>query len=738
MIPSLRWTATACCAVLAATAGAASVPYYWDEPHQMLFACNAQIQQYSDFCYDSDLVCAYNNWPCPCFDMDARGSLAGCLRNAGVFNNEYFEAFFDLCKTWNVTLNETHMLDALSYYNEYAKEYTPSDYPDQLRNITTPILLNGTDTLAYAESMCKFLDNFNISTYYGTGMLGYWVVILILGALANFAKLMMPGLMRHLNGKMSVWIRRYITLPAVHRKKTNNTQWAGIFQALLPSRYESIVVTIWVILVVVLVCVDVVPPHDDPLFPSRQIGTLRFVAGRCAVSCGMLVPLLILFGSRNNLLLWITHWSYSTFLTYHRWIGRVVFCLASVHAITFSYAMNSLGVGNYGEMMRRDYMVAGTVATVAAGFIVFQGFLVLRRTKYELFVALHILLALLFIGGSWGHVMRFNHHQPYVAATAVWAFDRVIRLWRLINFGCPKAQLTLIADETIRVTVPIRSGWTPKPGGFAFVYFIRPSCWWQSHPFTFNQSVVDGGKLVFYCKVKGGMTHGLYQHLKQCPDQTASVRVSVEGPYGGASPVKRYNNAIYVAGGNGVPGPYYEAYHLAKTRKDSKQTIRLFWVIREYQSVLWFYEELMALKNTKIECVVYVTRPNSIPFSREEYLRVRRPAKRLAGDVIPMEMSLSSQSSIGYSYDKHDQYEGKDLPDAVLAQIKLDLYFVKFIEGRPSMNELVQTTIDTTQGSVGFVTCGHPIMVDDLRQAVINHLDAGPRLDFFEHLQVWA
>lgn len=731
MKPSLLWWPA-----IAATVSASSIPYYWGETHQMLFACNAQIQTYLDFCYDQEnLTCTYNNWPCPCFDMNARASLSGCLRNAGVFNNEYFGVFFDLCKSFNVTLNETDMLEALTYYNEHAREYKPQEYPDQFRNITTPILLNGTDTLAYARLMCKFLDNFNILTYYGTGMLAYWGVILLLGALANFSKLMFPGVMKALNGRMLVWIRRYITLPAIHRKKTNNTLWGGIFQALLPLRYELIVVAIWIILVVVLVCIDIDPPADDPLFESRQVATLRFVAGRCAVSCGMLVPLLILFGLRNNILMWLTQWSYSTFLTYHRWIGRIVFCLASVHAIAFSYAMNSLGVGNYGEMMSRDYMIAGTIATVAAAFIVFQGFLVLRRTKYELFIGLHILLALLFIGGSWGHVMKFNHHQPYVAATAVWGFDRVIRIWRLINFGCPKALLTLIADETIRVTVPIRPGWKPRPGGFAFVYFMRPLCWWQSHPFTFNQLVVDQGKLVFYCKVKGGMTHGLYQHLKSCPDQTATVRVSVEGPYGGASPVKRYDNAVYVAGGNGIPGPYYEAHHLAKSRKDTKQTIRLFWVIREYQLVLWFYEELMALKDTKVECVVYVTRPNLIPFSSEEYLRVRKLAKPLAGDIIPMEMNLSSQLLIGLSYDK---YEEKALPDAVLAQIKLDLYFVKFIEGRPLMNELVQTTIETTHGLIGFVTCGHPIMVDDLRQAVINHLDQGPRIDFFEHLQVWA
>ena len=56
------------------------------------------------------------------------------------------------------------------------------------------------------------------------------------------------------------------------------------------------------------------------------------------------------------------------------------------------------------------------------------------------------------------------------------------------------------------------------------------------------------------------------------------------------------------------------------------------------------------------------------------------------------------------------------------------------------MEEMVLQEIDESNGSVAFVTCGHPLMVDDLRHSVVSNLDntKGKRVEFFEQLQVWA
>lgn len=56
------------------------------------------------------------------------------------------------------------------------------------------------------------------------------------------------------------------------------------------------------------------------------------------------------------------------------------------------------------------------------------------------------------------------------------------------------------------------------------------------------------------------------------------------------------------------------------------------------------------------------------------------------------------------------------------------------------MEDLVVQETKESNGSVSFVTCGHPRMVDDLRYEVVKNLDKadGKRIEFFEQLQVWA
>lgn len=58
---------------------------------------------------------------------------------------------------------------------------------------------------------------------------------------------------------------------------------------------------------------------------SNRVGMLSF---------GNL-PLLILYAGRNNVLLWITNWSHSTFLLLHRWIGFICMLEAVIHSAVY-------------------------------------------------------------------------------------------------------------------------------------------------------------------------------------------------------------------------------------------------------------------------------------------------------------------------------------------------------------------------------------------------------------------
>lgn len=47
--------------------------------------------------------------------------------------------------------------------------------------------------------------------------------------------------------------------------------------------------------------------------------------------------------------------------------------------------------------------------------------------------------------------------------------------------------------------------------------------------------------------------------------------------------------------------------------------------------------------------------------------------------------------------------------------IKSELSHIRFIEGRPNIEELIPQEIHESNGSISFVTCGHPAMVDQVR-----------------------
>ena len=86
-----------------------------------------------------------------------------------------------------------------------------------------------------------------------------------------------------------------------------------------------------------------------------------------------------------------------------------------------------------------------------------------------------------------------------IPSIAIWAADRTIRLGRLVSFGLPVADVALLSDDTIRVSVSKPNHWTAAPGGHAFVQFLRPTIFWQSHPFTFIETP-DGNSIVFIVK----------------------------------------------------------------------------------------------------------------------------------------------------------------------------------------------------------------------------------------------
>ncbi|RLV90293.1 putative ferric reductase transmembrane component [Spathaspora sp. JA1] len=576
-----------------------------------------------------------------------------------------------------------------------------------------PLALEYTKFVPYREAYQMTYNNYNLGFKYGAGLCGYWGIVVVIATISNLFSKLFPGA---LSGYLPTVYRKNVTLPATFQKKKASSYSYGPVAGLIPSRLESFYVFLFVFLTALLAGINIKHIENNPLNPIRQVEMGHLVADRCGIMTCFLIPLLFLFAGRNNFLQWLTGWSFSTCLMYHRWISRCAATLIMVHGISFS--ASDIAAGRYATRMAQEFMAWGVVACILAGFTLVQSLLYFRRKCYEVFLIIHIVFAVFFTVGAWFHLSDQGYGEFMYATVAVWALDRFIRLARLASFGVQKAEITLLADETLKIIVPKPNHWKTIPGGHAFVTFLRPTCFWQQHPFTFTTSHDSEGKIVFYVKVKNGITQKMYKHLRKCPGLTTTMNVIIEGPYGNPSNGRRAKDIVYIAGGNGIPGIYSECLDVA-TKSNSSQSIKLIWVIRHWKSLSWFIDELKKLESTKVQTTIYVTRPD-ITEGVEHILKCGSEKEKIEGE------KSSDVSVVSY-------------PASTMSTLKQELSHVTFIEGRPSMDSHVAEEVKQANGSLAFVTCGHPVMVDDLRYAVTQHMnDTTQRVDFYEQLQTWA
>ncbi|KGT67375.1 hypothetical protein MEK_04093 [Candida albicans 12C] len=675
------------------------------------YTCNLQISSSVSYC-----ATPYNA-TCLCANKNALATYAGCLAFDNRNTTTAVNYMMNYCEeNGNVTVEKDWYEKSYQYFLSNAK--TEKEIPNFNKTIPidVPFKLDEAEMKLYERAYKQFLGNYDDSLYYGAGILGYWLLIMCIGAIVNWGKVMFPGLTKKLTSKpINLW-RQYVSMPATFRKKkAEELRIFKFFDSLIPSRFESIVIFLFYIVVLMIHAMNMHYVDGDPVFENNKYNSqARNVADRTGITGTIMMPLVFLFSSRNNFLQWLTGWNYSTFVTYHRHIARVMFILIALHSILFTVLLRD-DMSEFSE----TYMIWGVLATVSGGIILFQAMLFFRRRWYEIFLLIHILFAALYVAGTWIHVDELGYVWFVYPAVAVWCADRVVRIARLVIFGFPKARVSLLADDTIKVEIPKPSYWKTIPGGHAFIHFLKPTYFWQSHPFTFVESPADT-HIILYCKVKGGITHSLYQLLVRSPGQAITMRVGVEGPYGEPTPARYADTAVFIAGGNGIPGIYSEVMDMTRRMpNETKNAMKLYWIIRDYKSLEWFNDELTLLGNTNIETTIYVTKPDL--------------SNLLTGDGSDDTSSKKESDSQDMNLESKESLQGVDL-------VKSRFSHITFKKGRPSIEDIVDLEIKESNGSVAFVACGHPAMVDETRYFCSRNVDnpQKKRVDFYEQVQVWT
>ncbi|KAF8000665.1 hypothetical protein HF325_004454 [Metschnikowia pulcherrima] len=628
----------------------------YEEGYLQARSCSMALLNYATFCKAQ----GYQQYSCFCTNKSGMASMAGCLQTLKKNPNPAFDWFVNYCDTHNKSISEDYISEALEFLSLSGRNYTEVPVAGKNESYNTqidyPIYVNQKMAKNYYRAYTNFLGNYNWGYWFSTALYAYWAFVFVVAAVSNWSVVLFPNLRHVCNGRISKMWRKYVTLPALIRKKRNDHQEClGILDFLVPTRLETIVLSGFFWLTFLFNALYISWFEEDPVFKIKYVALWRYVGDRTGIIGTMLLPLMILVGGRNNFLQWLTRWKFSTFVAYHRWIGRVVVALVVVHLV--AYTAIFVYQKRWALLATREYIIYGIMATVCGGLICFQGLLYLRRRYYEIFLAIHIILSIGFIVGSWRHIELFPFMEWIFASIAVWAVDRIVRVMRMVWFGAPKATVTLLADDCLRIVVAKPKNWPPLPAA-------TPGC------------------------------------ISVPADRTCTIRVCVEGPYGESSSVKSHDNVCHV---------------LALKYAAAKQKVKLIWVLRELLTVEWIWDELHALKNTKVQTTIYITQPEA------------------NADVLLERMAISD----GSSTEEKDSVtkEGK----GVLEMLQEYYPHVTFVYGRPLMETIVDEETEEAERSAAFIACGHPAMVDDMRYAVVQKIyRTEKRVDFFEQMQVWT
>lgn len=630
-------------------------------------------------------------------------------------NCEYTEPVY------NYTLSEYRDL----YEKSLPTAIDPSTDPNFniSANLTSPVLPPKRRVELFTRAYYSRAKAQSHARLYGGSIFIYFAGCMFIGGLVTWSRRLCPKLVqRFVSPKINAF-RGMFTLPPVDKRHTEHYSWKRYIIGLVPTRAQTYILFGYFALNIIVSCIDYDIFADNFYTSSKhQVArqTADLVQYRTGVISTIHTPVVFLLSGRNNLLLYLTGWPYETFLVYHKWTARGMW----IHALVHSAAYTWMEIDRLSYYWSIRYWYWGGVSTIIGGLMLFQASSIFRIKWYETFKSIHMLFSVFYIIGLWYHLIIFDGEwMEYVyASIALWCADHFFRILRLLWFGIfRKAEFELFEeDETIKIKIERPSTWKPFPGAFVYLYVLRPYGFWQSHPFTIlaHDADSDDGKSIFvYAKVKGGITKTLAKSLASAPDRKKVFRTLVEGPYGFEAPLKNYENALIITGGNGVPTGYSNYSSLTKSiSADSTRMVKWIWIIKDLSPLKWFKEELTRVQDRIGEIDIYVTRMPELETASS------------GSDSDNKQAETDSEKKVSVVAESNDEVTSflKDLN-------KINIYF-----SRPNIDALVISEMQNAKGSVGILTCGPPKMNDEIRNTVAHNLNMSKyRVDYFEEAQVW-
>ncbi|KAI0194594.1 ferric reductase like transmembrane component-domain-containing protein, partial [Astrocystis sublimbata] len=340
------------------------------------------------------------------------------------------------------------------------------------------------------------LDEFSRSEYIHTrySVILYFIVIgtcLLWGLKTQLATLF-PGASRP--SSLTSKLRQYLYLPAFLGSRHLEPLPGNL--GYMPSRALGASIGIYIILNIVFSSISFGSFQPNIYWPTMRVELCEYVGNRTGMLSLVNMSIAILFAGRNNILIAITGWSQTTFMTLHRWAARVATLQAIVHSAAYTLQYTDPGyegATSYAKEVAEPFYWWGIIGTIALSLATAFAVLPLRISYYEFFLITHIVLIILSLVACWYHLVphfgfKYGYQVWLYICFAFWSADRLARAVRVLYYnrlGNTKAIVEAIPGcNILHVTVFPRVTRGIGPGQHTFLYFPGLGKFWESHPFS--------------------------------------------------------------------------------------------------------------------------------------------------------------------------------------------------------------------------------------------------------------
>ncbi|PNS14053.1 Ferric/cupric reductase transmembrane component 1 [Sphaceloma murrayae] len=358
---------------------------------------------------------------------------------------------------------------------------------------------------------------------------------------------------------------------------------------------------------------------------------LSIRAGMLAVA---LMPWIVALSMKANVITLLTGISHERLNVLHRWLAYLCLTLSIIHTVPFYLSPASDVEGfrifrSYFPSKNGYIYTTGVASLVPLGLLCLQSLPIFRRKVYELFVAMHVPLAIVYLALLFWHCKNYLTSWHYLGATVgIWFLSYVARLF-FLNWSNPwrdswlvgeEAAVTLMPENAIKITVPTQMRW--KPG--QYVYLRMPGVsMFENHPFTiaslcsedFHSTYGEEYRdMVLVFRPFGGFTKKVFDSaIERGPWHT--YRAFIDGPYGGMSrTLHSFDHVVLFAGGSGITALISQLLDLIKRMREDKavtKTVQVVWALKRPEVLEWFKEELRICREYAppgtTQCQFYIT-----------------------------------------------------------------------------------------------------------------------------------